>query len=239
MEELIKKCVCGKSEFISFRIFDNIRIKECLSCGIKHQLVMSSYDDYMRRYKIDYSCEEGKDGGQLISQERYDHDYQIAEKRFKTYKGIINEDHFILDIGCGNGAFVDYLLSQDYCIKELEFCENYEGRFVDYNGDFIQIDLSGLKFDILTMHDVLEHFVDPFEALMRCSEILNQKGILIIDFPDFFHLEGLHHWKKDEHLWMFRKEELEKLLRTCGFDIIKVEKPIPSKLVFYAARMQG
>ncbi len=244
MKELISECVCGKSEFLNFNIFGDklkkIDIKECLFCGIKHQFVGITYEEYMNQYKEVYSCFEGKDGGQLTSQERYDHDYQLAGKRFEVYKEFISEGSYLLDIGSGNGAFVDFMVNFGRCeAKSLESCENYKGHKIDYRGDFLEIDLSRCRFNVVTMHDVLEHFVDPLKALIKCNKILEDKGILIIDFPDFFHSEGLHHWKYMEHLWMFSEYQLRRLLLECGFSIIDIKKPISSKLVFYAAKTQA
>ncbi len=249
MEELISECVCGGNNFISFFRFDyvstiknpvQIMVNECFSCGIKHQRIQLSYKEYMNLYRKAYSCFEGKDGGQLVSSERYDHDYRLAVKRYENYKEYIPKGSKLLDIGSGNGAFTDFMNNWGYCkVKALEFCENYKGHKIDYKGDFLELELRGLRFDVITMHDVLEHLVRPREALDKCYSILENKGILIIDFPDFFHPEGLHHWKYLEHLWMFKKNQLIAILESAGFSILDIKKPIPSKLVFYASKTQA
>jgi len=245
MRELISRCICGKEEFISFSMSSRrttqiqILIRECLSCAIKHQFVLSSYQEHMNQYKKDYSCFEGKDGGQLVSGERYTHDYQIARKRLEEYNKVLEKGSDILDIGSGNGAFADCFRNYGYGVKNLEFCENYKGTKIDYQGDFTFLSFLPKSFDVITMHDVLEHLVDPLGALNKCSWILKNKGILIIDFPDFYNLEGLHHWKKTEHLWFLRGDELQEMLLDCGFSIIQIKKPISSKLVFYATKNQS
>ena len=123
-----------------------------------------------------------------------------------------------------------------YSIKGLELCTRYKKNVAEFNGDFLKMKLPNYSFDVITMHDLLEHLVDPFRGLQRCLSLLSFNGILIIDFPNFFKKEGLHHWKINEHLWMFTQDQLQSLLITCGFSILDIYKPIPSKLVFVAEK---
>ncbi|KKK60334.1 hypothetical protein LCGC14_3025390, partial [marine sediment metagenome] len=212
-----------------------IGMNECLECGVKHQLLKRSYHSYISSYKKDYCLSEGKDGGQLSSHERYDHDNQLAGKRHTRYKEFLGKGNSILDIGSGNGAFVDCMHNLGYVAHGLEICENYLGYTQPtYQGDFLEVDVPFNSYDTITMHDVLEHLVDPVSALKKCHRILKKDGILIIDFPDFFIKEGLHHWKPIEHLWMLRKDQLVTLFKSCGFKKIVIEKPIPSKLLLIA-----
>ncbi len=84
-----------------------------------------------------------------------------------------------------------------------------------------------------TMHDVLEHVVDPVAALKETARIAKR---LIVDFPDFDASEGRHHWKLTEHLWMFSRAELISIIQGAGFQVIKTDSPIPGKFVVYAER---
>ena len=46
--------------------------------------------------------------------------------------------------------------------------------------------LSGKKFDIITMLNVLEHLADPVLALRQIKKLINKDGILVIDVPNDF-----------------------------------------------------
>ncbi len=242
-ELLIKNCICGRNEFLSFKTFfgngSQLFINECLRCGVKHQIVNMEYEEYMERYSSEYSFHEGKDGGQLISKERYFHDYEIAKIREEKYQTFIKKGSVILDVGSGNGAFVDYMNLAGYEARGLEICEEYNNRKVTYAGDFNAVKLKSRSFDAITMHDILEHFVNPVTALNFANYILRKKGILIIDFPDFFSKNGLHHWKLIEHLWLLKRKELSWILELTGFDVIEIYKPIPSKFVVCAMKKQA
>ncbi len=232
---LIKSCLCGRSNFIHFihqSDSSQIPIRECLGCGIKHQLVHLNYEEYLQQYISDYSHFTGKDGGELISSERYLHDFKLAEIRYESYKPFLPIQSVLLDVGSSNGAFVDFMNQTGMCTaRGLEICEEYNHRKVTYSGDFLSVELQDDAFDVITMHDILEHFVNPGDALLRCNRILRKDGILIIDFPDFFSRSGFHHWKVIEHLWILRLRELKWLVQYHGFKVIRIDKPIPSKFV--------
>ena len=83
------------------------------------------------------------------------------------------------------------------------------------------------------MHDSIEHMIDPKNSLIKVFHILKNKGILIIDLPDYFINAGKHHWKYIEHLWFFTQDQFLNLLINIGFKLEKIDKPIPGKLVFY------
>jgi hypothetical protein len=79
--------------------------------------------------------------------------------------------------------------------------------------------------------------IDVNSALLKVSSILKTDGILILDLPDYFVEAGKHHWKYIEHLWMFRKEDLERILNNLKFTMLDISSPIPGKLVFVAKKV--
>ena len=87
------------------------------------------------------------------------------------------------------------------------------------------------------MNDVFEHFVDPIEKLEYLMDHMTEDANLIIDFPDFYSDEGVHHWKAVEHLWFFKKSDILRIGNEWGFNLTKIEVPIPGKLVFYFERV--
>ncbi len=86
-------------------------------------------------------------------------------------------------------------------------------------------------FTFITLHDVLEHLVNPLLYLKEIHRILIDQGTVIIDFPNFFVEEGQHHWKRVEHLWYFTIQQLNDLVTSNGFEIVEETSPILSKIL--------
>ncbi|MCM2281991.1 MAG: class I SAM-dependent methyltransferase [Bdellovibrionaceae bacterium] len=79
-----------------------------------------------------------------------------------------------MDLGCGNGIFVQYL-------KE----KGYAGAvgFDPYVPQFSQLDPNE-KFDFVIANDVIEHVAEPRAFLQECGERLAPNGILYVGTAD-------------------------------------------------------
>ncbi len=142
----------------------------------------------------------------------------------------------ILDIGSGRG-FVLYYLKKYFHFKRvvgtqiskpaLEFSRNKLGLEV-YGHDLLDIDFREQKFDMVTMLHVLEHVTKPEEYIQKIYELLNDKGKLIIEVPNFNawtrHLTGKYWLSLDpeHHLTFFTPNSLIKLLEKHGLKIKKM-----------------
>jgi 2-polyprenyl-3-methyl-5-hydroxy-6-metoxy-1,4-benzoquinol methylase len=97
----------------------------------------------------------------------------------------------VLDAGCGDGLFTNK-------VRELENVEQITG--IDYNVhteelnakyigiNFLRADLFKqlpfrMKFDAITCLDVLEHFEDVEVILKNLSEVLKDRGYLVVSGP--------------------------------------------------------
>lgn len=195
----------------------------CENCFVIHQSLQITEKQYEDYYKVDYDAKHH-------AKDRYDHDREISEIRFKAYDRLFPKNGKILDVGCNNGAFVDVALDKGYDAYGNELNQNIINPRT-YAGYLKDLKLPDESFDAITLHDVLEHFVDPVANLKEIHRILTKDGILIVDFPHFYVSTGLHHWKLTEHLWLLDKRELIELLLRSGFSVIKEYEPIPSKIV--------
>lgn len=93
-----------------------------------------------------------------------------------------------------------------------------------------------LKFDIIYMQHVLEHFPDPFQTVGQCHQLLNPGGILVIIVPNsdyrraqeqrgqhrFYSMKGVG----PEHFVYFNYSSLEILLRKEGFKVVQKNYPL-------------
>lgn len=233
MKKLIHECVCKGTEFFN-STEHGIPLAVCLKCGVKHQFLAMDETDLENYYKGYHEKEYSH---------TLEHDCEVAKRRLELYKetealSISNVDEYkILDIGCGNGAFVREALKQGFNIYGQEICKDssqepartYEGELHSHNfpTDF---------FKTITMHDVIEHVLEPRKFLSEVFRMLEQRGTLVIDLPDFYSEDGVHHWKAIEHLWFFTKEQFFTLLEEIGFYVNKEYRPILGKMTIYAQK---
>jgi 2-polyprenyl-3-methyl-5-hydroxy-6-metoxy-1,4-benzoquinol methylase len=152
----------------------------------------------------------------------------------------------ILDIGCGWCQSLIYFKKKGYdCYgfdpskEAVEYGVKNKINVKHAGIDEIKI-FGNKKFNIVTLLNVLEHLIDPVEALSKIKNILNKKGLLVIDVPnDFndFQLAGrkLHDLPKwwvvpPRHLNYFSKDSLVKLLKSLGFKILHTESSFPLEI---------
>lgn len=218
---LLERCVCGSTQYDALRKF-GIHIQQCADCGVMRQDVRMTKAELAEWYRDQYM--QGTYSHTLA------HDVAVAKTRLKAYK-LTPERTRLLDVGCGNGAFVAEAraMGMDAWGQELAASSNSD---VVYVGALEEIGFPTDHFDVVTLHDVLEHHPDPKALLVEIRRVLRRPGKLIVDFPRFFHESGAHHWKPIEHLWMFSEGELREMLMDCGFTVGAAQHPIPSKVVF-------
>ncbi len=232
---LIESCICGVELYFDHTTINDIPVKVCKNCGTIHQELKNFtsqdlVDFYQYQYHLAYQAKKG-----VISYyDRYEHDCKVADLRLTDYSFLLSRGMKGLDVGSSNSAFVHRANVQGLVCEGLEIGDSIGDDTVTIRGNLETADLKRDHYDFVTMHDSIEHMIDPRRALLKVQTILKSKGVLIVDLPDFFIEEGKHHWKRVEHLWFFTREQFIKLLEVSGFTLIRVTTPIPGKLVFYA-----
>lgn len=116
-----------------------------------------------------------------------------AHDRTELLPFIPKNIRYVLDIGCGNGAF-GMLLKKTFPGLEVWGVEPDEisageaaGRLDRViNGLFSNTDpgFAGKKFDAIFFNDVLEHLADPAEAIASCRALLATDGHVVASIPN-------------------------------------------------------
>lgn len=117
---------------------------------------------------------------------------------------LLNQDQntSILDLGCGNGFLVNYLLKHgfnaygtDASEQGIEIADkiNPDRFFVqDLSVPGLPKQLENIKFDTVISTEVIEHLYDPHAFIALCRDILTPtKGELIISTPYHGYLKNL------------------------------------------------
>ncbi|MEI6609846.1 MAG: class I SAM-dependent methyltransferase [Deltaproteobacteria bacterium] len=152
-------------------------------------------------------------------------------RRVKKYIKDIKSGGSVLDIGCGNGLFLDFARGNGCTTYGSEFespasvAARNAGHGI-YNGDFLDIDFNSKRFDIITLWHSLEHFIDPGAVLDKAHQLLTDNGVLIIAVPNLSCLgvalkdiEWVWIQQPFVHIWHWKPTSLSDLLRQHGFEV--------------------
>ena len=140
----------------------------------------------------------------------------------------------ILDVGCGPGFFLSGLNSNwkrygiDISKKATDICKRYANV---ETGELPKVKYGENKFDVITMIHVIEHLSHPLEYISKIKAILKEKGLFIIETPDFdspcARRFGANFRMLDDsgHISLFSTHSLIKMLEDYDFDILSIEYP--------------
>ncbi len=149
----------------------------------------------------------------------------------------------VLDVGCGAGAFGWLLKRQrrNVEVTGLEVVERAAAqarRVLDHvlTGSIETMDLPfpDGHFDCIVCADVLEHLVEPAQAIRKLARVLAPDGLIVVSIPNVrYHavLESLSlgRWQYTDrgildrtHLRFFTRPELEALIRDAGLDLCEL-----------------
>ena len=223
---LIQNCVCGCAMFIADEE-NGLQTAVCVACGVKHQALNMTPAELTAWYTEQYQTYR-VDTGRLM-----DNDLVVANSRLDRYGDAMKGR--MLDIGTANGAFVRAARERGMDAWGHDLSKDSLSPTV-YAGPLTDIHFPTDHFQTVTMHDVFEHVIDPWEFLAEAHRLTVQGGLLIIDFPDFEAPEGRHHWKKVEHIWLFSLKQLTDLTDKIGFDVAKVDRPMPGRYMLHLTK---
>ena len=123
-------------------------------------------------------------------------------RRFGAYlQGVGGRSGRLLDVGCGEGAFLRVATQLGWDATGVELTEEAcaaaraQTGFSVVTGDLTKDDLfGGRSFDVVTLWGVLEHVPNPEELLRSCTRLLAKDGKLLIECPNpqgLFRVVGL------------------------------------------------
>jgi 2-polyprenyl-3-methyl-5-hydroxy-6-metoxy-1,4-benzoquinol methylase len=184
-------CENQKLELISSHVRDSKKYKvvKCIKC--KHvqlfpiptrQEDRDFYDKELQNKAInqDFKLTE------LKEMNSYD-----VERRSALIQKLLPKSKKILEIGSGDGFFLEKMVECDYDMTGIEISRQRRDRSKKItNAKILDIDFSEKipnigKFDAVVLFHVLEHLHDPINFLKNVSKLLEPKGKLIVEVPNF------------------------------------------------------
>lgn len=139
----------------------------------------------------------------------------------------------LLDVGCGGGLFLGMMRERGFRVLGLDYSREAAGiAWRRQHAPAVCGALEHAPFPVgrlagLTMFHVLEHLYDPRAYLIAACNLLAPDGRLVVQVPNAaswqFRLLG-RSWNGVDvprHLFNFRANDMEKLLESCGFEIVR------------------
>ena len=206
--------------------YDKPSIYECTKCKI----IFSELIFKMDQNQIEKSYQDVADN-KYISQIKYKEYY--FKKFTNKISRFINKDMNVLEIGSYYGVLGSVLRDKVKNYSGLELSvhgSNYAKNNFNLNiyNESIENHLKkNVKYDLIIMADVIEHFKDPFNVLSQVNKLLNQDGKLILTT---FNIDSLYakitgknyHWIIPFHMVFFSNKTLEIFGKNNNLRLIEI-----------------
>ena len=190
-----KKNIFFKSIYkdTSFPDYEHIKCFKCKSLFISNFLHSKKLEYFHDKY---YAKWENFNFNFYSSLKRNEKDrkkewYSFYKK--KIPRSFLNKKNKrSIDIGCGYGGCASAFQKLDFDAYGLDVqqkcIKNAKNKFPETKFIYGSIDSLIKKklknFDVITMHDVLEHIVEPEELIKKCKSILEKNGRIFIKVPN-------------------------------------------------------
>ena len=170
--------------------------------------------------------------------------YEALSRR-DSYYPVSNEDFLraaefagrhqlsrVLDIGCGEGAFLDQLKGKGHKTHGIELnpagaqrCREKGHHIFSKMHRDISLDETGGQFDLVSAFHVLEHVTDPVGFIKDAMRLARPGGFIAIAVPNMKGASSLvpldpHEWPP-HHVTRWRHQDLRLLAERCGLEMVE------------------
>ncbi len=208
-------------------------VVRCAECGLVRLDPVPSPEELPRYYPDNYW---------------FAPDASAASRMEEAYRRLVLRDHVhfvaralrrtrargpLLDVGCGGGLFLGMMRERGFRVVGLD--NSREAAAIAWRRQQVPAVCAMLEHApfgdesvaVLTMFHVLEHLYDPRAYLTAARRLLAPDGRLVVQVPNAacwqFRLLG-EAWNGVDvprHLFDFRAGDVEKLVESCGFEVVR------------------
>ncbi len=210
----------GKASFV---------YRRCSDCGFVFLSLPPDEDEILEYYAHEYYGEGSHKFQSWLEAFRL----FFAWKRMCRTQRFFSRPGKALDIGCGQGTFLQLLQREGWECHGTELTEESATRASRRGipvsvGEIQEDQFPPHSFDLVSFWQVLEHLRDPMKILKGLRPLMKKGGIVAISTPNIESLQAKvasgrwFHLDPPRHLGLFSPKTLERMMRSLGFHTLEV-----------------
>ncbi|GCD78295.1 methyltransferase [Thermaurantimonas aggregans] len=217
-------------------------LHQCATCGLIKTHPLVSKEQIGLYYNLAQYDSHKNSGAKSL----FDYVYKLIQKvnhrsKWNAIKSALKQSFdrssdkvSILDYGCGNGAFLQFVSEKFQRVRGVEFAPemiaycNAKGIEVLSESEFYStIDC----YEVITLFHVFEHLYEPERYLKHFNKHLKKNGILLIAVPNPESYDAKYYssdwaaWDVPIHVYHFKEQTLIRLVEKYGFKF-RQKKPM-------------
>lgn len=214
-----------------------------------HYIYCKNCDLYQIRDIIDNISPKYTEKNIDINENTIWHQGEHKQKAYYKYFDLINEHYnnninnfSLLDIGCGTAGFFDYI--QEKTINLYGFdASSAQAKYASQKYPLVKkatsikkylklLNEPDLKFNLITLWDVVEHIPNPLELFSDIKNYLSDDGLCFISIPNGGALKKKILLYKllfrnisldpEEHVFYYTPKSIKYYLNKCGLNAIDI-----------------
>ena len=233
--------VCGSDNTKPFRIgVDRLHGFEgrfqyvlCKNCGLVYMNPQIVPECISRFYPDDYAPHQAP---AAVSRQQDAGAVPVPKPELtKMILDTLNSQSRVLDIGCGNGEFLDRVRQFCHCrVNGVDtsgnavLCAKKQYGLDVFQGEILAVPFEEKSFNLITAWSCVEHMNNPAQAVKKMFALCKPGGYLFIKTPNYdsfaakLFKDKWYHLDCPRHLYIFSPSTITALLEKCGFEVVNV-----------------